>query len=83
MPSATIADLRNHFRLVSAWIDDGRVVEITRHGRPFASLIPATGDKKTDWPSFAAQREALWGDKVFSAKEAAEMKDFETEGQEG
>ena len=85
MPTATIADLRNNFRRVSAWIDDGQPVEITRHGKPFARLVPDTGPikKKVVWPDFAAQRREIWGDRVFSAKEVAEMKAFELEGQEG
>ena len=85
MPTATIADLRNNFRRVSAWIDDGQPVEITRHGKPFARLVPDTGPKKKKvvWPDFAAQRREIWGDRVFSAKEVAEMDAYELEGQEG
>jgi prevent-host-death family protein len=85
METATIADLRNNFRRVSAWIDDGKPVEITRHGRPFARLVPSGELKKTKvaWPDFSAQRRAIWGERVFSEKQVAEMKAFEMEGQEG
>ena len=85
MPTATVADLRNNFRRVSAWIDDGQPVEITRHGRPFARLVPAVEPvkKKVVWPDFESQRRAIWGDRIFSAKEVAEMEAYEIEGQEG
>ena len=85
MPTATIADLRNNFRRVSAWIDDGQPVEITRRGRPFARLVPDIDPKKKKvvWPDFAARRKEIWGDRVFSEKEVAEMEAYELEGQEG
>jgi len=85
MPTATVADLRNNFRRVSAWIEDGQSVEITRHGRPFARLMPAVEPvkKKVVWPDFEARRREIWGDRVFSAKEVAEMEAFEREGEEG
>lgn len=82
---ATVADLRNHFRRVSAWIEDGQSVEITRNGRPFARLVPVSEGKKSKivWPNFEAQRKEIWGDRVFSAQEVAEMEAFEKEGEEG
>lgn len=85
MPTATVADLRSNFRRVSALIDDGQPVEITRHGKPFARLVPDTVPKKkmVVWPDFAARRREIWGDRVFSAKEVAEMEACELEGQEG
>ncbi len=85
MPATTVADLRNNFRRVSAWIDDGKPVEITRHGKPFARLVPDTGPRKKEvvWPDFAARRKEIWGDWVFSDKELAEMEAYELEGQQG
>ncbi len=38
MTTATVADLRNHFRRVSSWIEDGETVQIVKCGRPFALL---------------------------------------------
>jgi len=40
MKTATTADLRNHFSIVSKWIHDGESVVITKRGRPFATLVP-------------------------------------------
>lgn len=41
MKTATVADLRNNFAVVSKWIHAGESVVITKRGRPFASLSPA------------------------------------------
>ncbi len=85
MKTATVADLRNHFRRVSAWIEEGETVEITRNGRAFARLQPAAQAEKKPivWPDFAARRREIWGDRKFSAKEVAEMRAYELEGEQG
>ena len=84
MKTATVADLRNHFRRVSAWIENGETVEIVKRGRTFARLVPPVPSKdavpKVDW---AAQRKAIWGNRVFSAAQVKAMEDFENEGEEG
>lgn len=84
MKTATVADLRNHFRRVSAWIENGETVEIIKRGRTFARLVPPVPEKtaqpKVDW---AAQRKAIWGNRVFSAAEVQAMEDFEHDGEEG
>ena len=38
--TVTTADLRNHFRRVSAWLDNGESVEIDKRGKPYATLLP-------------------------------------------
>lgn len=84
MKTATVADLRNHFRRVSAWIENGEAVEIVKRGRPFARLVPSMDVKskpvKVDW---AAQAREIWRGRVFSAAEVAAMDEFEHEGEEG
>ena len=40
MKTATVADLRNDFAMVSTWLYDGVAVTITKRGRPFAVLSP-------------------------------------------
>ncbi len=85
MKTATVRDLRNHFPRVAAWIADGQQVEITKSGRPFAQLVPATPAKprKRIKPNIMAQLKETWGDRIFSAKEVAEMRAAELEGEEG
>lgn len=86
MKTATVADLRNSFRHISAWIDDGQTVNITRYGRAFAQLSPIASHPKKPFkmPDFAAQAKKIWGDhRVLTAKEVREMREFELEGEEG
>ena len=57
MKTATVRDLRNHFARISAWLEEGESVEITRSGRPFALLNPALPSpaKKKSMPDFLAR----------------------------
>ena len=77
--TATVADLRNNFRRVSAWLENGESVEIIKRGRRFARLVPAAATSldmliKVD---FAAQLSAVWGEKVFSDSEIEAMREAE------
>ncbi len=90
MKTATVADLRNDFRRVSAWVSDGQSVEITKRGRVVARLVPpdaatgGTGKKLLNMPDFRAQARAIWGDvKPMTAAEVQAMEDYMNEGQEG
>ncbi len=84
MKTATVRDLRNQFPRVAAWIAEGEAVEITRAGKLFARLIPVTPAKpKLVKPDIMARLKETWGDRVFSAKEVAEMRAAELEGEEG
>jgi antitoxin (DNA-binding transcriptional repressor) of toxin-antitoxin stability system len=40
-PRASVRDLRNNFASLSAWLDAGREVEITKRGRVVARLVPS------------------------------------------
>lgn len=86
MKTATVADLRNNFRLVSSWIEHGETVQIIKRGRAFAQLTglaevspPGTAPK----PDIMARLQEVWGDRVFSMEEVAAMKAAELEGEEG
>lgn len=46
MKTATAADLRNNFTVVSKWIHEGETVIITKRGLPFATLAPIRKQKK-------------------------------------
>ena len=85
MKTATVRDLRNSFARVAAWIEEGEPVEITKAGKVFARLLPVTPDKprKLVKPDIMAQLKATWGDRIFSAKDVAEMRAAELEGEEG
>ena len=85
MKTATVADLRNHFRRVSAWIENGEAVEIIKRGRAFARLVPAEKEAavKFDPVAHARRRKKTWGNRVFSAAEVKAMREAELEGEEG
>jgi antitoxin (DNA-binding transcriptional repressor) of toxin-antitoxin stability system len=84
MKKATVADLRNNFRRVSALIDNGESVEIVKRGRVFARLVPAvTVSRKVKKPDMMAQLREIWGDRKFSAAEVKAMRKAELEGEEG
>ncbi len=84
MKTATVRDLRNRFARVAAWIAEGEPVEITRGGKPFAQLVPAKPEKRRKLvkPDIMAQLKETWGDRVFSTKEVAEMRDAELKDSE-
>lgn len=77
--TATVADLRNHFRRVSAWIENGEQVEILKRGKSFARLVPSAEQKPKKFvvPDFMARLKETWGDRVFTAAEVEEMRRFE------
>ena len=84
MKTATVRDLRNQFSRVAAWIAEGEPVEITKGGKLFARLMPVTPAKqKLVKPDVMARLKETWGDRIFSAKEVAEMRAAELEGEEG
>jgi antitoxin (DNA-binding transcriptional repressor) of toxin-antitoxin stability system len=86
MKTATVADLRNNFRKVSAWLEHGETVQIMKRGRAFAqltSLAPQPSPAKAAKPDIMARLQEVWGDRVFSMREVEEMRAAELEGEEG
>ena len=76
--TATVADLRNNFRRVSAWLHNGESVAIIRRGKPFARLVPAaTAAEKPFKIDFKGQLRAVWGERVFAAAEMRAMREAE------
>ena len=85
MKTAIFRDVRNKFSELEAWIGEGQKVEIRKRGKPIAWLVPIPPEarKKFVMPDFAAQREAIWGDRFFTAAEVKAMREAELEGEEG
>lgn len=76
--TASVADLRNHFRRLSAWLENGEEIEIVRRGRKFARLVPAReAPAKVVKVDFEAQLKSVWGDKVFTDREVRDMRESE------
>jgi len=85
MKTATVADLRNRFRRVSAWIENGEVVEIVKRGKTFARLVPApkAAPNKLVKPDIMARLRRTWKGRVFTAAEVKAMREAELEGEQG
>jgi len=69
MKTATVRDLRNHFPRVAAWIAEGKQVEITRSGKPFARLLPASPQKRRRFkmPDIMARLNEDFGPSTYDA----------------
>lgn len=86
MKTATVADLRNNFRRISAWLEHGETVQIVKRGRAFARLTAeGASNSSRDVPKidFMAQLREVWGDRVFSEVEVQAMRDAEREADLG
>jgi antitoxin (DNA-binding transcriptional repressor) of toxin-antitoxin stability system len=62
MKTATVRDLRYAFPRVSRWIQQGESVEITFHGKKFATLTPTVAPRKAplQWPDFEGRLKRLF-----------------------
>jgi antitoxin (DNA-binding transcriptional repressor) of toxin-antitoxin stability system len=85
MKTATVADLRNHFSRISAWIEHGETVRIIKRGKPFARLTAESGTEQPFGQKIdvMAQLKEIWGDRVFSEEEVRAMREAELEGEDG
>lgn len=85
MKTANVADLRNNFAEIAAWIADGETVAIQKRGKPFARLVPAddSGERPMPKIDFEGRLRKIWGGRVFSDEEVAAMRAAELEGEEG
>lgn len=76
MKTASVRDLRNSFARVSRWLEAGEVVEITKRGRVFARILPATASqkkRKVQKPDILARLRADFGDLVVSDETYEEL----------
>jgi antitoxin (DNA-binding transcriptional repressor) of toxin-antitoxin stability system len=84
MKTATVADLRNRFRLISSWLEHGETVRIVKRGRVFALLtaLPAENAPSViPKPDIMAQLHEVWGNRLFSMSEVEAMREAELEGE--
>ena len=75
MKTASVRDLRNRFARLSAWIEEGEAVEITKDGKVFARLVPAIQRRRRPVkPDILARLKTTWGSRVFTEQEVAAMR---------
>lgn len=85
MKTVSVRDLRNSFAKLEAWLLEGEDIRIEKRGHPIGLLKAWTGVDAAPAakPNFAARRQAIWGDRVFTDAEVAAMRRDELEGEEG
>jgi antitoxin (DNA-binding transcriptional repressor) of toxin-antitoxin stability system len=74
--TATVRDLRNHYKALLTWIEAGEEILITRKGQSLARLIPekkSPQHKKLDWTQSAAFSIDHSGEKILTAKESSAL----------
>ena len=64
MKTVTVRDLRNHFAKISAWLDQGEEVIITKRSHPFARILPLKPKKPPGKTDFLDRLRTIYGDKV-------------------
>lgn len=66
MKTASVRDLRNSFARVSRWLEAGETVEVTKRGRIFARILPASPPVagRSPKPDIMARLRADFGDFV-------------------
>ncbi len=76
MKTVTVTELRYKFRVVGALLRDGNEVVLTKRGKPIARIASVLNPtvQKFMKPDFMAQLKEILGDRIFSAKEIAEMR---------
>lgn len=78
MKTASVADLRNNFAIVSRWIYEGEAVTIQKRGKPFAILAPLeeNAPKPSSLPDFEARMKRIYGGRIPAGATAAELVDY-------
>jgi prevent-host-death family protein len=66
MTKATISvrELQQNLKRVIARVEQGQVIEVTRHGRRVARLAPMSQGPVLPWPDLDARTRAVFGDRV-------------------
>jgi antitoxin (DNA-binding transcriptional repressor) of toxin-antitoxin stability system len=80
MKTATVADLRNHFPKIAAWLAAGEEVRVTRRGKPLAKIVPEVEPAKPKRPDFAERRRRTWGGRCLTMEEVRWLEEKEYEG---
>lgn len=82
MKTATVRDLRYDFPKIEAWLRAGEEIQITKRSKPLGRFLPESKvvrtARKPPVPDYAAMLDEIWGKRVFTAAEVAEMRRLET-----
>jgi antitoxin (DNA-binding transcriptional repressor) of toxin-antitoxin stability system len=71
MKTASVRDLRYNFPRVERWLAEGEPVEITKHKKVVATLMPPTAPPaKPKMPDFLGRMKKISGNKVLKVSGA-------------
>jgi len=73
MKTTTIRELRNNYAKVLRWVSAGEEVQVTRHGKVVAKVVPPppVSARRLDWKESAAFNRADWPHKLSAVESAA------------
>jgi prevent-host-death family protein len=77
MKITTIRELRNNYARVLRWVSAGEEVQVTRHGKIVAKVVPPqpVSPRKLDWTESAAFKRTDRSHKLSAAESAAVLAD--------
>jgi prevent-host-death family protein len=61
MKVVPVRELQREIRAILARVEKGESLEITRHGRPVARLVPAIPTRTAPWPDLDARARKVLG----------------------
>jgi antitoxin (DNA-binding transcriptional repressor) of toxin-antitoxin stability system len=70
MEKATVRDLRYRFPHVEMLLQEGEEIQITKHKRVIARLVPERAPRAPRLPAFAARLAKIYGKKKLAASGA-------------
>ncbi len=83
MKTASVRDLRYDFPKVEAWLKAGEEIQITKRNKVIGRLVGESKAEPREVPKFDVEEhrrrmKELWGDRVVSAEEWEEIRQWET-----
>lgn len=70
MIKASVRDLRYEFKKIERLLLQGEDIQITKHRRVIARLVPESPDGEKKMPDFLARVRRIYGDKVLAVSGA-------------
>lgn len=77
MKTTTIRELRNNYSRVLRWVSAGEEVQVTRHGKIVAKVVPPqpVSPRKLDWKESAAFKRVDWSHQLSTAESSDVLAD--------
>ena len=66
MKKASVSDLRYAFEKIERLLDEGEEIQITKHQRVIARLVPERASCAKEVPDFLARLRSIYGEKLLA-----------------